>query len=347
MTEPIISFAVPCYNVEEYLDNCVNSILAGCAEYLESIEIILVDDGSVKDNTPAKVDEWAALHPTIIRAVHQENGGHGQAVNTGLAESKGTYFKVVDADDWLGEEACKQVLAKLHQFAQSQAPIDLVIANYVYEKVFENKRTPIRYTSVLPQNKQFSWSSIGRFLPSQNILMHSVIYRTQLLKDTGLVLPQHTFYVDNIFVYVPLPHVKSIYYLNVDLYRYFIGREGQSVNEKTMISRIDQQLRITRIMIDAYDLAGDDVPEPKLRRYMENYLLMMMVICSVFLVMSEREDALEQRAAIWRYLHDRSPAMYNRMRKRFLGHAVNLNGRTGHYTIKSGYRLSQKVFKFN
>ena len=344
--KPIISFAIPCYNVEDYVDYCVESILAGCSEYLADIEIILVDDGSVKDSTPAKIDAWAERHPGIIKAIHQENGGHGQAVNTGLANATGAYFKVVDADDWLDEKACKRLMPKLAQFAVSKAPIDLVIANYVYEKVFEGKRNPVRYLNVLPRNKEFSWSSIGRFTPNQNILMHSVIYRAQLLKDIGLTLPKHTFYVDNIFVYVPLPYVKSLYYMNVDLYRYFIGREGQSVNEKIMISRIDQQLRVTRIMIDAFDL-NKDVPQPRLRRYMENYLLMMLVICSVFLILSGRDDVLEQRDAIWQYLNERSPEMYKKMRKRFLGRSVNLNGRYGHYVIKGTYRVSSKIFKFN
>ena len=83
----------------------------------------------------------------------------------------------------------------------------------------------------------FGWEQIGRFRPPQYLLMHSVIYRTQLLRDCGLELPKHTFYVDNIFVYQPLPSVKNIYYLDVDLYRYFIGRSDQSVNEKVMVTR--------------------------------------------------------------------------------------------------------------
>ncbi|MDR1089325.1 MAG: glycosyltransferase [Coriobacteriales bacterium] len=346
MPRPIISFAIPCYNVADYVDTCVESILAGCSEYLGAIEIILVDDGSVKDDTPAKLDVWGARHPDIIKVIHQENGGHGQAVNTGLANATGTYFKVVDADDWLDEKACKRVMPKLAQFSLTQAPIDMVLTNYVYEKVYENKRTAIRYLNVLPRNKQFSWGDIGVFMPSQNILMHSVIYRTQLLRDIGLTLPRHTFYVDNIFVYVPLPAVRSLYYMNVNLYRYFIGREGQSVNEQVMISRIDQQLRVTRIMIDAYDLSSD-IKQPRLRRYMENYLLMMLVICSVFLILSGREDALEQRDAIWGYLKNRSPQMYAKIRKRFLGRGVNLNGRYGNFTIKRGYRVTRRIFRFN
>ena len=82
--------------------------------------------------------------------------------------------------------------------------------------------------------------------------MHSVMYRTKLLRECGLELPKHTFYVDNIFVYHPLPHVKYLYYLNVNFYRYFIGRSDQSVNESVMIGRIDQQLKVNRIMIDDY-----------------------------------------------------------------------------------------------
>ena len=77
--------------------------------------------------------------------------------------------------------------------------------------------------------------------------MHSVIYRRELLRQCGLELPKHTFYVDNIFVYQPLPHVKSIYYLDVNFYRYFIGRDDQSVNESVMIGRIDQQLSLIHI----------------------------------------------------------------------------------------------------
>lgn len=84
--------------------------------------------------------------------------------------------------------------------------------------------------------------------------MHSVIYRTKLLVECGLELPKHTFYVDNIYVYKPLPSVRTLYYMDVDFYRYFIGRDDQSVNERVMISRIDQQIRVNKIMVDAFDL---------------------------------------------------------------------------------------------
>ena len=376
----LITFAIPCYNVEKYVDHCVETILQGTQGYHDRIEIILVDDGSTKDATPQRVDYWQDQYPAIIRAIHQANGGHGEAVNAGLRNASGHYFKVVDADDWLDDEATHQLMSliagfvdgsqtgsdserstRFHHFAKPahtevsegpenpetpDHPVDLIITNYVYEKVFEGTRNPVRYKGVLPEGHVFGWSAVGAFKPYQNILMHSVVYRTSILRAAGLELPKHTFYVDNIFVYVPLPSVERIYYLNVDMYRYFIGREDQSVNEKTMASRIDQQLLITRIMIDAFVL-DKEVPDASLRAYMGNYLTMMMVICSVFLLLSKRDDAEEQRAAIWAYLQEHNPGVYRSMRYGFLGRGVNLRGRLGHAMTIAGYRFARKLFKFN
>ncbi|MDR0501562.1 MAG: glycosyltransferase family 2 protein [Coriobacteriales bacterium] len=359
-----ITFAIPCYNVADYVDNCVHSILAGCAQYLSYIEIILVDDGSKNDSTPEIIDRWQAKHPDFIRAIHQENGGHGQAVNTGLANASGIYFKVVDADDWLDESACQQYLSSIVKHVQDVCTtdseenkdcksdqherklLDMIITNYVYEKVFEDKRTTIRYSSVMPVNKDFTWNELGRLRPYQNILMHSVTYRTQMLQDIGFCLPKHTFYVDNVFVYLPLPHVQGIRYLDLDLYRYFIGREGQSVNERVMVSRIEQQLRVTRIMIDAYDL-DKDINCKRLRTYMESFITMMMVICSVFLLLSKRDDALALRSEIWAYLAKKNPTAYPRIRRSVMGRGVNLAGRGGEAITILGYRAARKIFKFS
>ncbi len=337
-----ISFAIPCYNSAAYMDKCIESCLA-CGE---DIEVIIVDDGSTKDETPQKADEWQRRYPDIVKVVHQENGGHGAAVNAGLAAAEALYFKVVDSDDWLDADAMAEVMAYLRRQIERRDATDLVVANYVYEKVFEDKRTAMRYRNVFPVGKEFGWRDIGHFSPSQYLLMHSVIYRTELLKDMGLALPEHCFYVDNIFVYVPLPHVKSVYYLDVDMYRYFIGREGQSVNEDVMYRRIDQQLRITRIMIDSVDLP-DAVAEKKLEHYMENYLSMMMCICSTFLRMHKKEEDEAKLRDIWRYLEEGNPVLYKRVRHNVLNIGANLPTEAGRVIGQTGYKMAQKIFKFN
>ncbi len=340
-----ITFAVPCYNSAEYMDKCIESLLA-CDDGRNDIQIVIVDDGSTKDDTPAKADAWQAEYPETILAVHQPNGGHGQAVNTGLKNAEGRYFKVVDSDDWLDPDAMRDVMRYLRRQCELRDATDLVIANYVYEKVHEGTRTVIRYKNVFPVEEEFTWEDVGRFNPSQYLLMHSVIYRTELLRDMGLELPQHTFYVDNILVYVPLPHVKSIYYLDVDMYRYFIGREDQSVNESVMMGRIDQQLKVTRIMIDAVELP-DSVEEKRLERYMENYLSMMMCICSIFLRMINTPEAEEKRDAIWAYLKEHNPGVYSRVKNSVLNLATNIPTEVGRRIGITGYHVAQKIFKFN
>lgn len=337
-----ISFAVPCYNSAEYMDKCIESLLA----VGDDIEILIVNDGSTKDNTAEKADEWESRYPGIIRALHKPNGGHGSAVNMGLYEATGRYFKVVDSDDWLDKDAMDKIMAYLRPQCELQYPTDMVVGNYVYEKVFEGTRTVMHYRNVMPEGREFTWDEIGHFGQSQYLLMHSVIYRTDLLRDIQLRLPEHTFYVDNIFVYVPLPHVKTIYYLDVDMYRYFIGREGQSVNESVMMGRIDQQLRVTRIMIDAVDLE-EDVEEKKLRKYMESYLGMMMAICTVFLRMHKTVEAEEQRDEIWRYLDKKDHGLYKRLRHSVINAGLNLPGGLGREIGLGGYRIAQKIFKFN
>ena len=336
-----VSFAVPCYNSADYMDKCIASLVA----LGDDIEVIIVDDGSTKDDTPAKADEWAARHPGIVRAVHQENGGHGAAVNAGLAAAAGRYFKVVDSDDWLDERAMEPIMRYLRRQAELKEPTDLVIANYVYEKVHEGARTVMHYKSVFPEGREFGWADVGRFGPSQYLLMHSVIYRTELLRDMGLELPRHCFYVDNIFVYEPLPHVRTMRYFDEDMYRYFIGREDQSVNESVMLGRIDQHLRVTSLMIDDVDVMA--IENRRLRHYMENYLSMMMTIASVFLRMRNTDEDKRKLEGIWDYLRAANPALYRRVRMKVLNLGANLPTELGRRIGIGGYHVAQRIFKFN
>ena len=341
--EKLITFAVPCYNSADYMDHCVETLLAAGPE----AEIILVDDGSTKDDTPAKCDAWAEAHPDIIRAIHQENGGHGEGVNQGIRHAQGLYYKAVDSDDWLDTAALTKVMEKLRDFSKLPAPVDMVIANYVYEHVEDNTHKAMGYRNVFPTGQIFTWDDIGHFRASQYLLMHSVIYRTQLLRDCGLILPKHTFYVDNIFVYQPLPYVKTMYYLNVDLYRYFIGRSDQSVNESVMAGRIDQQVRVTKIMIDAHDLSLIRQSQKRLGRYMFNYLSMMMTISSIFSVIANTPESLGMRTELWEYLRKKDPALYRRCRYRLTNVGTNIPGYQGRKLSVTLYRLARKIYKFN
>ena len=176
--------------------------------------------------------------------------------------------------------------------------------------------------------------------------MHSVMYRTQVLRQCGMVLPKHTFYVDNIFVYQPLPYVKSMYYMDLDLYRYFIGRADQSVNESVMVKRVDQQLRVTRHMIDCQDLDALK-HEKRLRAYMLHYLSMMMTVSDIFLLLDGTPEAYTKKKELWQYLKDHvSPKVYRSV-VLSLGGVTNVSVPGGDKVVLGCYRLARKLFKFN
>ena len=337
----LITFTVPCYNSAAYMDHCIETLLTAG----EDAEIILVDDGS-KDDTGKIADAYAEKYPTIVRVIHQENGGHGEGVNQGIRNATGVYFKVVDSDDWLDTDALQKVLTELRAHLGDEPPLDLMMANYVYEHVADNTQNVVDYKGILPEGRVFHWNEIGKFPPNKNILMHSVIYRTEVLRQCGMVLPKHTFYVDNIFVYQPLPFVKTMYYMDLDLYRYFIGRSDQSVNESVMVKRVDQQLRVTRHMIDCQDLdALKD--EKKLRTYMLHYLSMMMAVSDIFLLLDGSAEAKEKQKGLWQYLREHtSAAVYRSIRFGF-GGVTNLPFPKGDAIVVGGYRIARKIFKFN
>lgn len=335
----LLTFTIPCYNSQDYMRHCIESILPGG----EDVEILIVDDGS-KDDTAAIADEYAEKYPTIVKAIHQENGGHGEAVNAGIRNATGLYFKVVDSDDWVDWNAYQAILAKLREIAGGSVALDMLLANYVYEKEGAKHKRVMRQTG-FPKDQIFTWSDVRHFYKGHYILMHSVIYRTKLLRECGLELPKHTFYVDNIYVYKPLPHVRTMYYMDVDFYRYFIGREDQSVNEKVMISRIDQQIRVNKIMIDDVDL--NKVSNYKCRYYMINYLEIITVVTTVMLLRSGTEENLEKKRELWRYIKNKDIGLFHRLRRGIMGQTMNLPGRSGRKISVAAYRLSQKVVGFN
>ena len=309
-----ISFAIPSYNSQEYMSHAIESILVGG----EDVEIIIVNDGS-SDDTSKIAHEYEEKYPTIIKAVDKENGGHGDAVNSGLTHATGKYFKVVDSDDWVDAEALRKILEFLKKLESEDEEVDMLISNYVYEKVGATHK--------------------------KYILMHSVIYRTAMLKLSQLELPKHTFYVDNIYVYYPLPFVRKVYYLDVDFYRYYIGREDQSVNEKVMISRLDQQIFVTKTMIDMYQLKN--VKCKKLRNYMLNYLAIMMTVSSILCIRSKKAENLEKKKELWIYLKQKDFKTFMKIRYGILGQTMNIPGRSGRKISSLAYSVARRIIGFN
>lgn len=339
----ILSVTIPCYNSADYMRKCIDSLLPGG----DDVEILIVDDGSTKDNTLEIARDYEKKYPGIVRAIHQENGGHGEAVNTGIRNATGLYFKVVDSDDWVDSRSLVKILTRLKTLEKKKTPVDMFLANFIYDRVDARHKNVMHFRHAFPANRIISWDDMGHMKQTQYILMHNIIYRTEILHQCGLQLPKHTFYVDNIYAFQPLPYCTKLYYMDVNLYHYYIGREDQSVNERVMLSRIDQQIRVNKIMIDimvAQDFRGLD---KNVRKYMCIYLNKIMTVTSTLLLVGGTEEDYQKKRQLWSYLKAKNEKLYYRLRMSFLGVCMNLPTTLGRKTTVRGYRIARKLIHFN
>ncbi|MGM9648346.1 MAG: glycosyltransferase family 2 protein [Butyricicoccaceae bacterium] len=337
MSNKLLTVTVPCYNSEAYLHKCIDSLLPGG----DCLEIIIINDGS-SDRTGEIADAYVAKYPDIVRVVHQENGGHGEGINQGLRNASGTYFKVVDSDDWVD-------LASLHaviNFLKANT-VDLLVTNYVYEHENPKDNSTIRYANVFPNGKVIGWEQTRHFLTSQYLTLHSCIFRTEILRKSGMVLPKHTFYEDNLFVYTPLPLVKRLAYLNVDFYRYLIGREGQSVNEAIMTKRCDHQIRVSEAIFAAHDLSIIQRTNPKLAKYMYHEATFMMIIATVFTRLNRTPETERMNREMWENAFRINPKMASKMRYRSKALFLNFPGKLGNQICCGLYRAAHSIVQFN
>lgn len=337
----LLTVTVPCYNSAAYMKKCVDSILSGG----ERIEIIIIDDGS-KDDTGKIADEYALKYPTIVKVIHQENGGHGEGINQGIKYASGQYFKVIDSDDWAGEDELKAMLNRLEELEQSGG-VDMLITNYVYEHDNILKNRTIRYFNVFHSDKVVSWDDTWPFLETQYLTIHTTTYRTNLLRECGLVLPKHLFYEDNLYVYSPLPYVKKMCYMDINLYHYYIGREDQSVAEKVIVKRYEQQIKASTLLFCSNDINEVKKTNPKLAKYMYHECTMLLMIASIFARLNKTDEAEEKVNQMWKDVIAHDSIIGTKIRYHSIAKYMNIPGKAGRSLSIFIYRFAHGVMKFN
>ena len=288
----LLTITVPCYNSEAYMEKCVDSLLVGG----DRVEIIIINDGS-KDRTGEIADAYAAKYPNIVRVVHQENGGHGEGINQGLAHATGKYFKVVDSDDMLSADF-PLFLDKLEE-CEKNGGIDLMVTNYYYVHTDGVGDRSISYKSVLPTGRIFGWNETRRFKIHQLLTIHSCTFRTELMRKTAKEpLPKHVFYEDNLMIFRTLPETSRVYYMDSDLYRYWIGRPDQSVQESVMKKRYTHHLVVVEKCFKSCPFG--EIKEPMLRKYLKHEMFMLYGIAILYTRMNKSDVADNDLKNMWK-----------------------------------------------
>lgn len=338
--KPLVTFVVPCYNSEEYLPRCVDSLLN--TEY--PCEILLINDGS-SDGTSALIHQYADANPQV-KAIDQQNANWGGVVNHGLELAQGIYFKIVDSDDYLDSEALHQVLRTLALCIEADEAPDLLVTNYVYDRITDNSKHTIHYRKLFPAGRVFTWGEMGK-KPGidQFIMVHASWYRTDVLRESKLHLPEGVSYMDSLFVLHPMQYVDTLYYLDVDTYHYIIGREGQSVEIDVVKRCIDQQLMASRLAIENADYGELFAAEPNRALLMMGYISCMMAVSTIYLFKINTPEALEKNRQLWDYMEKTDPTLFKAVSKSWAGKA-NRKTRPARAIAKFVYEFARQVFKF-
>lgn len=337
----ILSVGVPCYNSQDYMAKCIDSLLAGGPD----VEIIIVDDGS-KDDTARIADDYQSRYPDIVKVIHQPNKGHGGALNSAMAAASGAYFFVVDSDDWLDAKTFPNCLEALRQ-CQQQGGVDLLVANYIYQHQDITKNRHIGYQQVFPHGKICTWSQTHFFAAHQYLTLHTNIYRTAILKESGLVLPEHVFYEDNLFAYYPLAWTKKIYYLNEPLYHYVVDRDGQSVAADILVKRYRMQIAASIGCFTAFHIGDFKEEQPKLAAYMYHELTMMMTIGSLFARLSNESESEADFENMWKQAEAFDKPVADRVRNHSMAWFVSRKGAFGRGLARFAYKFAHVFIQFN
>ncbi|MCQ2798624.1 MAG: glycosyltransferase family 2 protein [Bacilli bacterium] len=308
----LLSVVVPSYNAEKFLRKNLDSLVKGGDE----VEILVVNDGS-KDGTLAIAREYEEKYPGIVIVIDQPNKGHGGGLNSGIAAATGLYFKCVDADDWVDEENYPVVMNKIREMHEAGTDPDLYLYDFIFDRVEEGTQHVESYKHTYPHNKLFSWDEVPHMKLHEYLMMHSMIYKTSVLRESGIVLPEHTFYVDNIYVYQPLPFVKSFYYTpNVPFYHYLVGRADQSVNFKSMDKNFDHQMRVFRRMTELYTMDQIQALGKHHARYVLHDLSSKTLLSIFFALIGNKKEKWEVCKQILMDWKARDPKLYKFIRHR-------------------------------
>lgn len=339
----ILSFIIPSYNSESYLDKCISSMLV--PEILDKLEILVVNDGST-DATAAVAETYCTQYPGVVRLISQENKGHGGALNTGCAAALGKYLKVVDADDWVVTENLPEFI-RLLEHCES----DVVLTHHHTIDISTGEIK--KWKSYPPEfGKAYSFDEIMADWNGYNrsLTLHGITYRRDFYHKFGSPLSEHVFYEDYEYATFPCCLAESVTPFDLFLYEYRIGDVNQSVSNVNQLKRIGHTETVLRNMTEKYLR----LPESAGKRYAARKIqeLLLSYFTTALLVEPDKRKGRAQAARIMVDYQDHCPEVHSLAQRKYqvflLLNRLHISEQTWKRFLASGiYNLLTKKKSFD
>lgn len=275
----ILTVIVPTYNMEKYLRKCLNSLIIENNEVFDKLEVLVINDGS-KDSSSVIAHEYETKFPNVFRVIDKENGNYGSCINRGLKEMKGTFVKVLDADDYFDTNCLEKYLVYLQN-----ADADLVLTDYNVVDTDGKRKSHIRYS--LRPNDKYSFADICGLKCILGLAMHGVTYKSDIFSKIDYTQSEGISYTDQEWIFTPMSQVKTVLYYPVTLYQYLVGREGQTMDPIVLLKSIEHTEKGILKMLDDLSLMKGNV---KLDYFYSIILKRIKYIYSNYLISSPRLD---------------------------------------------------------
>lgn len=284
--EPILSVIIPSYNVEKYLYEGVITLINH--NLAHKMEILIINDGS-KDNT-AKIADNIIQKPglnKIVKIVNKDNGGHGSTINVGIKMAKGKYIKIMDGDDTVDSKE----MEKLIQYLENEE-VDIVLNNYIEDfaslnyfnikNIYDNLIPGLKYNFDDLCYKNYGFKQWGPILACST-------YKADLLKNNGIKLLEKCFYVDmqlNTFISL---FCKDIKYYPLNIYRYLLGQQNQSVSRKSYAKNYKDHERVTLEIIKISENYAHKISNIR-KKYIEERIIIPMITTQYYICTNYKKN---------------------------------------------------------
>lgn len=255
----VLTISIAAYNVEKYIENTLKSILI---DDIEDLEILVEDDGGT-DGTANIVKQYEKEYPDIVKLIHKENGGYGSTINKSIELARGKYFKQLDGDDWYNTENFKKILMVLRE-----NDVDIVYSPIIEHKDGKNEE---RYIDYFEENINGIYNIEDIINKSKDALtMHTLLYKTEVLKKCKLKLLEKCFYTDTQYAMFPIASAKNILITHLPIYMYRIGLAEQSISVNSHRKHYKEHARVSMTMVEYYNMHEQNL-DSNLKKYIFNY----------------------------------------------------------------------------